>query len=368
MRVEPSQLIPGCILLHEVKGKSNRAIIPKNTALEEKHLIVLDKFLVEFVEVSSKLANGDVFKPNEVQKKDLKRSVKTVVQESKVKRSFSDLYSHALKAYKKEYQQWQNSMPIDIASVRKFIMPLLESVDNLNAADIYTLYKIAEKDDYIYNHSVAVSLISAFVSKKLGYSKGEYLQVGLAGLLSDCGTARIDSDMVFKTASLTPKEWEVVKQHPTYSYRMVENLPSITTSVKLAVLQHHERMDGSGYPFGTSAEKIHPYAKIIAIADSYHAMASERLYQSKQSVFSIIEEIQNGQYTKFDGKVVNCFINSFTNISVGLKVTLSNGKRGEIVFINPDKPTRPMVRIPDSDEIISLEQKPDIFITAIAGR
>ncbi|WP_337017155.1 HD-GYP domain-containing protein [Oceanobacillus massiliensis] len=368
MRVAPSQLVPGCILLMEVKGKSNRPIIVKNTVLTDKHIEILEKFLVESVEVSSKLSDGEEFSPkSSVHRNDEKIEFPPDVRKEKNELSFMANYKKAVTAFKKQYQKWQNSMPIDIPAIRKIMIPLLEQIETIPSAAIYALHEHGEKRDYIYYHCVAVSLTSAYLGKKMGYSKGEWLQIGLAGLLSDCGLARIDADILLKAGPLTESEYTAVKNHPTYSYRMVENLPTITPGVKLAVLQHHERVDGYGYPLGISKEKIHQYAKVVAVADMYHAMTSERLYRKKISPFKVIEEIQRERYLKFDSEIVDCFLASIDSLTLGAKVILSDNTSGEIVFINPAQPTRPMVRIAESDEIISLEQVPELYIEKISA-
>lgn len=367
MRVKPSQLVPGCILINEIKGKSNRAIMSKNTILDANHITFLLKFLIESVEVSTKLSNGSEFKPVQLHIDEQNLAVRQPVPASMNELSFAEHYLKATISYKQNYKQWQNSMPIDIASIRKFIIPLLERIGNINPKEIYTLHKYVKKDDYLFYHSVAVSLISAFLGKEMGFTKGEWLQIGLAGLLSDCGFARINSRIITNKMPLTTHDWQDIKNHPTYSYRMVENLPTITSGVKLAILQHHERMDGNGYPLGISKGKIHTYAQIIAVADMYHAMTSERLYKVGQSPFKVLEEIQKEQYLKFDADVVKCFLGIFTNLAFGANVTLSDKKSGEIVFINPDKPTRPMIRIHGSEEIIVLEQMPELYIEEITG-
>ncbi|WP_067727757.1 HD-GYP domain-containing protein [Oceanobacillus damuensis] len=367
MRVEPSQLVPGCILLNEVKGKSNRPIVSKDTILTENHITILTKFLVESVEVSTKLSGGEEFQPKQVHKKEKNQDVKPDIQAGLEKIAFKDHYRKAVSEYKEQYQKWKNSMPIDIPTVRKIIIPLLEQSEAVTPEEIFSLHKYVEKNDYTYYHSVAVSVISAFLGRKMGFSKGEWLQIGLAGLLCDCGMARVTSDIIFKAGPLTAREYDEIKNHPTYSYRMVENLPTITLGVKLAVLQHHERVDGNGYPLGIKNDKIHKFAKVIAVADMYHAMTSDRIYIGKQSPFKVIEEIQKEQYLKFDSQVVTCFLESLSNISIGTRVTLTNKKSGEIVFVKPDKPTRPMIRLEGSDEIIALEQMPELYIEEVSG-
>ncbi len=367
MRIEPSQLIPGCILLKEVRGKTNRTIIPENTALTEEHITILEKFLIESVDVSSTLANGEAFQVKPVQTKKKQQVKKQSPFDNQKTVPFMEHYINVSAAYKEQFQKWQNGMPIDISTVRKFIMPLLERTETMDAEKIYRLHKYSTQEDYMYFHSVAVSLLSAFIGRKMGLSKGEWLQSGIAGLLSNCGMVRGDPTVLTKKDTLTANEWQAIKNHPTASYRMIEHLPTITSGVKLGVLQHHERLDGSGYPLGITNEKIHLFAKIIAVSDTYHAITSNRIYAEKQSLLQAIEVIQKDRYMKFDAQVVSVLIDNFVHFSIGSKVILSNGKQGEIVFMEATKPTKPMIRITADDSIISLEQMPELYIEEVLG-
>lgn len=363
MRVEPSQLVPGCIVLNDVKGKSNRAIIPKNTVITKEHITVLEKFLIANVDVGSKLSDGNTFTPKKVVKKKKEPMKQRVQTNDGSKLSFGDHYQYVVQGYKKLFTSWQNNIQVDMPSIRKLIIPLFERIDQ--DADILSLHQYNTKKDYMYHHSVAVSIIAAFLGKKMGYSEGEWIQIGLAGFLSDCGMAKISPSILNKTASLSNQEIIEMRNHPTYSYRMVEQIPTITQIVKLAILQHHERMDGSGYPLGVQKDKIHAYSRILAVSDIYHAMTCERLYQAKQSSFQVIEELTHYKYTHFDHQVVEVFTKQLAILSIGTKVRLSNGETGEIVFIDDKLPTRPMVKINTTDDILALTNNPDLYIDEV---
>lgn len=364
MRVKASQLVPGCVLLREIKGKTNRDIIPKNTVLTEEHITVIKKFLVDSVEVSSKLVEGDSYTPEKVEEVEQvqQKAEKKVTEELP---PFQEHYEQTVQAYKKMFENWKNGAPLDMPYVRKLIIPLLKRMDDISSA-VYTMHHYANKRDYIFYHSVAVSILSAFLAKKMGYPSGDWLQIGLAGFLSDAGMAKVDHNLLHKAGTLNTAQMNDLKKHPTYSYRMVEQIPTIKQSVKLAILQHHERMDGSGYPLGLSSGKIHKVARIIAVCDMYHAMTCERAYKEKQSPFLVIEELQKEQFSTLDPDVVASFVESMTHFSIGTKIRLSNNQLGEIVFIDAKHPTRPMVRMEGKKDIISLQQT-EVFIEEIVG-
>lgn len=364
MRVKPSQLIPGCILLQEVKGKSNKPLVPKNTVLEEKHITFLGKFLISSVEVSSKLADGKVFQPKEIiEGVSVNREHKKEKQHENL--SFKNHYDHAVHMYKKEFEKWQNGMPVDMAVLRKHILPLLERINEIEE-EVYLLHRYSKRKDYFYYHSVALGVLSAYLGKKMGFKKGEWLQIGIAGLLSDSGMAKLDPAILLKEHPLTMDELNEIKKHPAYAYRLVENTPTITQGVKIAVLQHHERLDGSGYPLGLRKGRIHRFARIIALCDMYNQMTSEHSCKEKKSPYKAIEALQKEKYTKLDPEVVNAFIDSLVRFSIGTKVKLSNQFTGEIVFIDHDEPARPIVRLQDG-QILSLQQEQSIFIEEVIG-
>lgn len=365
MHVKRSQLIPGCILLKDVAGKTKHPIIPKDTVLTEKHLLFLEKFLIEEVHVYNRLANGNVFLPSkviEVPKEDVLENKEEPVE---LELTFIDQYMDVVTRYKKMYNKWKNNFTIDIPSVRELVLPLYNRADEVGI-QVYLLYKHANKEDYIYHHHISVGILAAYLAKKMGYTQGESLQIGLAGLLSDSGMVKVDNRILRAAQSLTLEEWKEVKKHPADSYYLVKDVTTLTNAVKTSILQHHERMDGSGYPLGLTGAKIHPYARILAVCDKYHAMTCERLYKDKLSPFKALEIIRDNQFTRLDPEIVQSFIRSFANVLIGIRVELSNGKIGKIIFIDNIKTiARPVIKMEQSNKIISLNKERTIHINEI---
>ncbi|MFC7063027.1 HD-GYP domain-containing protein [Halobacillus seohaensis] len=363
MEVHPSQLEPGCIIVKEIMGKTNQPIIPKNTVLHPLHISVLHKFMIESVEVGPKLSNGSPFLPQERTTSEPSESYpKKASPEKDI--PFRDYYLEVVKNYQQWFERWQGGSPLDMHEIRKFMVPLIEKAVKSNR-EVFTLHHFSSDDHYQEHHSVAMGLISAFLASKLGYSRGEWIQAGLAGLLSDCGMARIDANTVNQKGSLSKKEYEEVKKHATYSYRLVENVSSLGNYAKLGILQHHERLDGSGYPLGLRQNKIHRFSQIIAVSDMYHAMTSERIYRRKQSPFKVIEEILQEQFGRYDHEVIQVFVKQMANYSTGTKVRLTTNQMAEIIFIEPGSPTKPMVRLQETEEIIHLKDQTNIHIEEI---
>src|SRR5690625_4436018 len=175
--------------------------------------------------------------------------------------------------------------------------------------------------------------------------------------------AKVDPNILDKENVLTYIEREEINKHPSYSYLLVKPIQTIKESVKLAVLQHHERLDGSGYPLGLVGDQINQYARIIAVCDTYHAMTSERKYQKRQSPFKVMEELRKDQFLKFDPHIVQIFIKSFMNLSLGEKVKLSNHQVGKITFIDMDNLMTPLIMLEDDERIYSLKDDHTVFIS-----
>ena len=263
------------------------------------------------------------------------------------------LYNEAVQKYKREFSSWQAGIRPDIAKVRGIIIPLVEMF--MEQRKLLTILNdLSDSKDYMYHHSIAVGILSSAISKQMGFPRGQTLQLGLAGTLADCGMAKIDRSITEKTAFLTKNEFNEVKKHTIYSYQMVQDTPLLRQEMKLAIFQHHERLDGSGYPRGGKLEEVSVYSQILAVADVFHAMTSERIYRSKESPFKVIEMISEEEFGKFDIKVVQALHNLVGDLSIGTKVRLTNGEEGEVLFVHRDARLRPMVKMSDDGSILDL--------------
>lgn len=369
MRVHPDELVSGCLITKDVMGQTLQPIVPRNTVVKDIHITVLKKFLIDEVSVSPKLVNGEPFQPESViEDEQEKKQEKEKEKQSSPKReqddwSFIDYYLHSVKQTKALFEDWQAGSPVDIVKIRDHLIPLIKIAEQ-SPELVFSVHHYSNKEMYLYHHMVTMALLANLLAYKMDYKRGERFQVALSAYLSDAGMAKVDRKILEKTSPLNSQEFSEVKKHPIYSYRMIENLSTLTNAVKLSVLQHHERLDGSGYPMGLKDNRIHPFAKIIAVADMFHAMTSERNYRSKQSPFKVIEEIHHYQFGKLDPDTVQVFINSLTNFSNGTRVQLSDHSKGEIVFIDRKNPTRPMVKL-ENGTIIDLKQQSDLYIEDI---
>lgn len=177
---------------------------------------------------------------------------------------------------------------------------------------------LEKKDNYTKGHCERVTECSLAIAKKMGVNDEELLSLEFAGLLHDIGKVGIPSEIVNKKGMLTNEEYAIIKRHPEIGYDLLKSITFLDTSNKI-LLQHHERMDGKGYPYGLEANNIDKLAKILSVADAFDAMTTIRPYRMDVlSKDQAIVEFSRYKDTQFDGTVVDIFINM---LSDGYKTT-----------------------------------------------
>lgn len=225
------------------------------------------------------------------------------------------------------------------------------------------LLSMREIDDLTYAHSVNVAITARVLGGWLGMSDEDLDTLTLAGLLHDVGKCAIPNNILMKPASLTSDEYEVMKKHPVLGYDLLYT-EDIDIRVKLAALQHHERCDGTGYPYGLKQAQLDPFSMIIAIADVYDAMTADRVYRDGICPFDVITEFQQNSYTLFHPQYIMIFLSRIVDSYVNAGVMLSDGSRGKILMTNSNALTRPLIQL-ESGLFIDLRDRTDLYIKAI---
>ena len=218
------------------------------------------------------------------------------------------------------------------------------------AVDISTL-KIS--DEYTFKHSVDVATMAMIVAKQHGLNEREVYEIGIAGLLHDLGKSKIPNEVLNKPGRLSEEEFEIMKQHSVYGYEILKEKEGYSPAILLGVLQHHEKMNGRGYPLGVSSDKMHLFAKILSVVDIYDALVTERSYKKAFSQRDAVEMIMS-MTQELDLDVMRSFLESMILYPVDTIVQLSNGEKAKVVQNNPGYILRPKVVGIDSGKIYDL--------------
>lgn len=191
------------------------------------------------------------------------------------------------------------------------VTPTFEIEDRVINALMHVLYEKSPREE---GHSRRVSQICFAIGEQLGLEHAEKIKLAKVGLLHDIGKISIPSEILNKAEPLLPREWKEIHEHPVNGHRFLSAVVGMA-EIAEATLAHHERMDGTGYPYGRRGEQIPLMARIVAVADAYDAMVSPRPYRYAYSHCQAMQELMRGAGRQFDAKVVQAFCGLVSNIA-----------------------------------------------------
>ncbi|MHC0037651.1 HD-GYP domain-containing protein [Pseudoneobacillus sp. C159] len=206
-------------------------------------------------------------------------------------------------------------------------------------------------DNYLYQHSLNVMVYTLQLAINSGVKPKDLNDLGLSGLLHDVGKMVVPLEILNKPGRLTTEEFELIKTHTTEGYELLKKQHEIPLLAAHCAFQHHEKIDGTGYPRALKGEDIHPFAKMMAIADVFDAVTSSRSYRKAMLPHKGFEILYGGSGTHFEKELVQNFKKSIIMYPVGVTVTLNTGETGFVVRNNDSFPERPVIRIIEKDGI-----------------
>lgn len=214
-----------------------------------------------------------------------------------------------------------------------------------NKEAISLLSDAISHDRYTFHHSLNVAIYSLAMAKELKYSESEQVILGVGALLHDIGKTEIPNSILDKASKLDEKEMEIMKTHTEKGFNILRGCHEISSVSAHCAYQHHERVDGTGYPRGLAGNDIHRYARIISVADVFGAVTSNRVYSKAILPHEGMELLFAGTGTQFDVNKVRAFRKTIAIYPVGLTVLLNDGRRGIVENINQSNSERPIVRV-----------------------
>ncbi|MCL2198305.1 MAG: HD-GYP domain-containing protein [Defluviitaleaceae bacterium] len=217
---------------------------------------------------------------------------------------------------------------------------------------------------YIYRHALGVAVISMAIGQYLSLPPDEVLVLGKCASLHDIGMYLVSEEILQKPISLRPAEHESIKRHTQLGYRSLIKMSAADEEICEAILLHHERIDGSGYPLGLKGNEIPLWSKIIAVADMYDAMTSERFHRHALTPAETCEFIMGSANRTLEYDIVAALLRRIEFYPVGICVKLSNGNNA-VVMENTRSKLRPTVRVLDTDYIVDLNARKNLDITIL---
>jgi len=206
-------------------------------------------------------------------------------------------------------------------------------------------YELAPGKNYLAAHSVRSTIISIIIGSYLKLPNHKLIELGIAALMHEIGMLKLPSQIYLNDRPLTAQEQKVIITHPILGYTLLKSF-DFPMPICLAALEHHERENATGYPRQLTSDKIGLYSKIIAVACSYDALSSRRPHkkEAKDEYTGMVELLKNAD-KGYDDIVVRALVLSISIYPIGLYVLLSNGKKAQVVDVNPEQPRFPIVQI-----------------------
>lgn len=345
------QLEPGMVVAKDIIVEE-RVLLTRGTVLKQEHIEkLMDLMHFDTVEMFTEKHNVI----NQLKYKNL--SEVRIKQAKKIKDDMVEMNSKIRSALK-DITLDKN---IKTTSIQDICSSLMNEYKCEDADLIFKgLMEKSEEDEELYKHSVDVAIISSMIGKWMGMEKRELRELVNSALLHDIGKLLLDKNLIKKKDAITEAEQQILKLHSKLGYKAIVGKQGVSNNISNGVLMHHERNDGSGYPIGLKEENIHPYAKIIAIADVFDASTSNRECYKKKTVFEALEEIKKLSLKELDNKICNLFLSKFMSLYTSEYAMLSTGKVCQIIKFNEYEISRPLVMV--ENEFIDLSKNRDISI------
>ncbi|MDE7201541.1 MAG: HD domain-containing protein, partial [Lachnospiraceae bacterium] len=357
-------LTPGMVTAEDIVSYDHETIVPKGIILTENIISRLEGYSIYYaqieddiiVDLSTPMANSAILM-QDAAIAHLYSDADTP-SESPADRQFqlfSQGFARCAEHYKNNLMKslYRNE-PFRSNELLKETLSLLHQ-DKQEVSIFEMLLNMHNIEDSVYDHCIDVALISNVLARWLHFSEADQMMATACGLFHDVGKFMLPTGVLRKPGKLTPDEFEIVKTHTTEGFHLLGRYSSIPEPVKNAALMHHEKCDGSGYPYGLTGDDIDKFSKIVTIADIFDAMTSERVYRSAMCPFSVIKYFEDDGIQKYEIKYILTFLENVSNSYLNHRVTLSNGMEGNVIFINPNNYSKPVIHTED-DEIIDLQQ------------
>ena len=351
------QLVPGMVVAEDVLSYSHQLILSQGTVLTDNLITTLDLYgiLTVYVEDTAADATKSPIVPKEL-------SYSERIKSSPEFQAFREEYEINVDSFRSAMNKVvEKNIQLDVSTLLKNSLDLITSrYGHIGILDM--LQNMREYDDSTYTHSMNVALICNILATWLKMDEQEVELATACGLFHDVGKLLVPPDIISKPSKLSEYEFSQIRKHPIAGYQLLLS-QDVDDHVRNAALMHHERSDASGYPMHLKGNQIDKYARIVAIADVYDAMTAARVYRGPLCPFHVIENFEAEGFQKYDVGFLLPFLENVVNTYLRNRCLLSDGREGDIIFINKDKLSRPVIQC--GTQYVDLAQTPNLHIVCL---
>lgn len=346
VRLPVSNLKPGFIASRDIYTRNGQLLLSKDAIIDENVIARIMFFGIMSVHV---------YKDEEEEKAPTYEQIDAEMPIQHRYLKVVDTLTHTMN------QLLEKNGDIDVNSLASEVDHIVSSAKSSYAV-FDLLQSMRSYDDETYTHCLNVGMLCNVFSDWLGMSEYEKKIATLCGLLHDFGKLLIPQEVLRKPGKLTSQEFDIIKSHPVKGYEFLKNKP-IHESIKKAVLLHHERCDGKGYPLGLNAREIDSYAELTGFADVFEAMTANRVYRQAICPFEVIRIVQEEGNSQFNPMIFIPILQNIADTYSQREVLLSGGIMGKVVVTNRKELSRPMVLC--DGKIIDLAKNRQLIIIQV---
>ena len=341
------ELEPGMELARTILNEDMVVILSEDTMLTKAHITRLKFLDVPFVYVKDEY--------------ELSPNYQNVMAMFNRSNAFASQYREVVHEVTDIFEATIKSDTVPTEKTKSLVKEDLYPMARQSGAIDY-LYELNHMANDVYNHSVRVSILSGVIGKWMLLPSRKVTELITAGFLHDIGKVHFPDRLQSRQVeTLKGDDFETYLRHTSDGYKILATSPDLSEDIKLAALQHHEAMDGSGAPAGLKGDEISQYARIIAVADLYDIITTEKEGFVRQTPFAAIAKITELMYSKLDPEICILILKHIKDAFLGSTVVLNNGLTGTILRYPNDMAIHPMVKI-DQDNIIDLNEHRGIKI------
>ncbi|UCH81032.1 MAG: HD-GYP domain-containing protein [Nitrospiraceae bacterium] len=277
-----------------------------------------------------------------IAERKLERNLKITVNKEIVKAR--KIKTETIRTIKKIMNDVKLGKPLERSMVEKDVDSITESVFR-NEDALMGLGRLRKINEYTYSHSMSVCVLMVSFTKHLGFEESLIREIGIGAILHDVGTSRIPADILKKKSTLTDEEYEMIKKHVQYGREIMEQTAGMSDISIITAYEHHERLDGSGYPNNLKGDEISILGQAMGIVDVYDALTTKRSYRGRTQPTEALRMIYGWGGTRFNFSLVQEFIRCIGIYPVGTLVSLESGLLGVVINHGEEDMLKPVVRI-----------------------
>jgi len=320
-RVYIEDMAPGMIIARTVMGVDGRPLLTQNTPLTASYILRLRAYGVASVYIKDGFSDIEI--PEVVS---------------------AQILSAVSQQLRQSMENFASRRNFDVGAMKKSVALLIDDI-LANRQVLIQIDDIRSYNDYLLLHSINVAIFSIMTGLSMDYNESSLMDLGLGCLLHDIGLISIDPSLLNRSEGLSDNERQQLNQHPEIGFNILRHYREISTPAAHVAYQHHERVDGLGYPRQLTKRQIVEYARIAAVADAFDDIVSDHPYRRGYSVTEGVTVLRRLSRSHFDGEIVEAFISNIAVYPVGSLLKLSTGNIAVVTSVNKSNQYRPLVQV-----------------------